>query len=253
MVNLIFFLESVFSFWLLLDALRRRASLFWIVMILLPFGEWVYFFKVKAKDPEMARLLRGLGSTSRVESSLQPLREALQATPSYTNTLALAQALKENGEFTEAAELFRRALLRDGDSKEARYGLGESLLGAKHFAEASIELEAVIALDPAFRDYGAWAHLAYCLWQEGKKEEVFHHLARLVELSPRLNHRMLYAHYLRQEGRREEASQQLSVGLQEYADAPAFLQGHNEVWVQQARQMLKEVSGDRSVLSRFST
>jgi hypothetical protein len=41
-----------FSLWMLIDAYRRNADQFWYVIILVPLGEWAYFFLVKIRDYE---------------------------------------------------------------------------------------------------------------------------------------------------------------------------------------------------------
>lgn len=47
----IFLLASyAFSIWMLVDAYQRGAQGWWIVIILVPLGEWVYFFVVKFPD-----------------------------------------------------------------------------------------------------------------------------------------------------------------------------------------------------------
>ncbi len=250
-MNLLLIFETIVSFWLMMDALRRKASPIWLLIILLPFGELIYFFVVKIHDPELGGLRGILGLEKRESVSLAPLREALEESPSYANTLALAQALEEQGSYGEATEHFRRALdLDGGESKDALYGLGESLMGEARHAEAIPELERLIALDPSFRDYGAWAHLALALWQQGEREAVLERLEELVGISPRLSHRILYAYYLRQLDRREEAGEQLTLGLREYEEAPVFLQGRNEAWARKARQMLREIGVDENGLSR---
>jgi hypothetical protein len=43
-------LSYAFSIWMLVDAYKRGAQGWWIVIILVPLGEWVYFFVVKMQD-----------------------------------------------------------------------------------------------------------------------------------------------------------------------------------------------------------
>jgi hypothetical protein len=43
-------LSYAFSIWMVVDAFKRGAQSWWIVIIFVPFGEFVYFFVVKAKD-----------------------------------------------------------------------------------------------------------------------------------------------------------------------------------------------------------
>ena len=56
MIRVLFALQSIFSLWMLVDAVQRRCGTYWYFVVLCPFGEWVYFFKVKIHDPEFERM-----------------------------------------------------------------------------------------------------------------------------------------------------------------------------------------------------
>jgi hypothetical protein len=43
-------LSYAFSAWMLIDAVKRGARHWWMIIILVPFGEFIYFFTVKIKD-----------------------------------------------------------------------------------------------------------------------------------------------------------------------------------------------------------
>jgi hypothetical protein len=43
-------LSYAFSAWMLIDAIKRGARHWWMIIILVPFGEFIYFFTVKIKD-----------------------------------------------------------------------------------------------------------------------------------------------------------------------------------------------------------
>jgi hypothetical protein len=43
-------LSYAFSIWMVVDAFKRGAQYWWIVIIFVPFGEFIYFFLVKIKD-----------------------------------------------------------------------------------------------------------------------------------------------------------------------------------------------------------
>jgi hypothetical protein len=45
-------LSYAFSAWMLIDAIKRGARHWWMIIILVPFGEFIYFFAVKIKDFE---------------------------------------------------------------------------------------------------------------------------------------------------------------------------------------------------------
>ena len=49
MARMLFFAQTAFSIWMLVDAIQRRAPYYWYFIIAMPFGEWIYFFMVKIK------------------------------------------------------------------------------------------------------------------------------------------------------------------------------------------------------------
>ncbi len=242
MHRVLFFLQTAFSLWLLVDAIRRRRAVYWYPIIMLPFGEWFYFFMVKIHDPDMLWLKEGFQRLTAKRVTVEQLRFQLGQTPSFSNTLALAQALHDRERYSEAAELFKRALEIDADSKAALYGLALSLLGLDDHPPAIGHLRKLIALEPSFQDYAAWSNLAYALSRTGRQEETIELLGRLVDSSPRLNHRLLYAHYLMQDGLEDKAREQIEEGLIEYRQAPPFLKRRNRAYARQAKRMLKQLA-----------
>ena len=65
-------------------------------------------------------------------------------------------------------------------------------------------------------------------------------LEGLVTKSPRLAHRVLHAHYLLADDRRDQAHEQLEAGLREYDHAPKYVKRKNRGWAQRAKRMLKQ-------------
>ncbi len=241
MHRVLLFLDSVFSLWMLVDAIRRGAAYYWYPVIMMPFGEWVYFFMVKIHDPELEWLRQLHRKLTTKKVTVEQLRFQLEQTPSFTNTLTLAQALYDRESYREAAELFEKALAAHDDSRDALYGLALARAGL-HENDAAIEhLRQLIALDASFRDYAAWSDLADILVAGGRKAEALELLGELAAKSPRLNHRVLYAHYLMHDDRRDEARRQLEAGLLEHAHAPKFLKRKYGVWAGRAKRMLKQL------------
>ncbi|MCP4654674.1 MAG: tetratricopeptide repeat protein [bacterium] len=197
---------------------------------------------VKIHDPGMLWLKEGLKRLTRKKVTVEQLRFQLDQTPSFSNTLSLAQALHDRELFSEAAELFERALKIDSDSKAALYGLALCLIGLHDHVPAIGHLRELIALEPSFQDYAAWSNLAYALSETGRQEEALELLGRLVDSSPRLTHRLLYAHYLMQDGLRERAREQIEEGLIEYRQAPPFLKRRNRAYARQAKRMLRQLT-----------
>lgn len=236
-------MQSAFNLWMLVDAIRRGSGYPWYMVIWLPFGSWVYFFTVKIHDPEF-RWLKDLVAFRRPEKiTIEKLRYQLSETPSFGNKVALAQALHDKELYREAADLFAEALQTDESAKDALFGLGLCHISLNEPAPAIENLRKVIALDPAFSEYAAWFHLAFALSQSGRREEILDLLDELVRRSPRLNHRLFYAHHLAQAERRQEAIEQIRAALEDHKHAPGFLRRQNRRGAKKAGQMLKELGG----------
>lgn len=240
MVRILFFLQTAFSLWMVVDALRRGAAYYWYLVIMMPFGEWIYFFMVKIHDAEFewARELYRRLTTKKV--TVEELRFQAEQSPSFTNKTTLAQALHDQGNYQEAAQVFAEALSMDAESRDALYGLALSRSALSEYEEAISGFRRVIDLDPSFRDYAAYTDLAHALSQSGRMPETHELLADLVTASPRLRHRVIRAHYLLHDDRRAEAAEELRTGLKEFEHVPKYVQRRNKVWMRRAKQMLKQ-------------
>ncbi len=240
MPRVIFFLQTGFSLYLVVDAIRRGAAYYWYPIIMMPFGEWVYFFMIKIHDPEFdwARELYKKLTTPKV--TLEERRHRAQQSPSFTHKIELAQALHDKQAHGEAAELFAEAFEMHLDSREALYGLALARAALREHEEAIRRFTELIELDPSFRDYAAYSDLAHMLAESGRLKETHELLEGLVTKSPRLGHRVLHAHFLLADGKKGEARAQLEAGLHEYKHAPKYVKRKNRAWAGRAKKMLKQ-------------
>lgn len=243
MTSILFFLESAFSLWMLVDAYSRpQVPRFWFFVILLPFGELFYFAKFKIHDPDFAWLKAPFSPLLEKPNSIQQLRFNLEETPSLDNKVALALALHDNDEFEDSAALFEEALETNDQSWEALYGLGVSRMGSNAHEQAIEPLKKLIELEPHYREYDGWAKLAHALWQVERRTEALDSLAKLVKISPRLGHRVLYAYFLAEDGHRDAAQEQLITAIKESESAPNYLKRHNRNMLKRAKEMLEQLS-----------
>ncbi len=89
MPRLLVLLQSAFSVWMLVDAIGRPGiPRYWYWVILMPFGEWFYFFKYKIHDPDFAWLKAPFGSLLDRLASIQELRHNAEQTPSLANQVS---------------------------------------------------------------------------------------------------------------------------------------------------------------------
>ncbi len=234
-------LQHAFMAWMLIDAIRRRADRYWYWIILIPFGEWYYFFKVKIHDPDMA----WLKNLFRYEKppTLESLRYRYEQTPSLANRVRLAQALHDEGAYAESAELFAEVLARHPDNREALLGLALCRAGRGDDEGAVGLLDKLIGLDRAYGEYQPWLHMTEALWRLGRRDEALELLERLVRTSPRLGHSVALARFQVEAVQPELARRTLWQALEHHSHAPKFVQRNNRAWARQAKKMLKALGG----------
>ena len=237
-----YLVATTFYVWMLVDAIRRRAPYYWYLIILfLPFGAFLYFGLIKlpeltGKRPAAPRVFATAGP------SLEDLAELARQTPSELNKLAFADKLSELQRFPEAVGRYRDVLRQNKDSKEALHGLARALLALARPLEAIDALADLMELDPEFRDYSAALDYAEALWQAGKQDDAIGLLTGLVSVSKRINHRMALAHYLKERGDSVTARSELDQALRDFASSPDFVQRRDQRWADRARKLLAELN-----------
>ena len=229
--------ETAFSLWMLYDASQRRVPGWWYFVILMPFGEWAYFFIVYLqRDTKIRNTVRKLGTRA---ASVEELQEAVDALPSLANKIRLAQGLHDFGRMEEASEHFRHVIAKDDENKEAYYGLALSCMGAGDAAGALEALETLVAVDIAYKDFAPGAELAALLWRQGRRDEALATMKRVSRRSQRFKHEVQYAMFLIESDCGEEAAALLEAGLSQHDSGPRFAQRQDAVWAKRARALLE--------------
>lgn len=215
-----------FSFWMVADCLRRRESPLWMVAILLiqPWGAFAYVVYLKWSERRRARM---------AEPGAAALRESLApraAAGDSRATLDVADQLEEQGRFSEASHIYRRALQAAPSEPRALHGLARCLIELEQAREAIDTYEALMAVDPRYRDYTAALEYAEALHRVGRTLDAAGLLEGLVEETGRLNHRLALAHYCEADGQTARARRVLEGALAAYASSPAPEQEANRRW-----------------------
>lgn len=237
---ILYYLQTAFMIWMLVDAIRRRADFYWYIILFVPFGAWIYFFVVKIHDWDL-RWLKRLLSFER-PPSIDALRYAVRETPSFANKMKLATALHDAGEFAEAAEIFEAALRTHKDEPEALHGLGRCRLELGE-PEAAIEaLSRLVDGNRGYRDYAGCIDLAEAYGKAGRDDEAIELLEGVVKARPRLQHHVLLAHRLAEIGNVVRARESLERALEEHHHAPAFVKRRDRPYEKQAAELLKSIS-----------
>lgn len=235
----IYLVIGAFQIWMLVDAIRRRSSFIWKLLIfLIPLAAIFYFFLFKL--PELAgRRPRALAPNG---PTLEELAELARQAPSEQNKLAFADRLCELSRFPEAIGRYRDVLRMNRDNKEALHGLARALLNLGRPREAVEELASLMELEPEFRDYTAALDYAEALWQAGQQEDTIGLLTGLVSVTKRINHRLALAHYSKERGDSITARNELDLALSEFASLPESQRKREQRWADRARKQLAELN-----------
>lgn len=233
---IIYYLETAFMLWMLVDAMQRRAEYYWYIIIFVPFGEWAYFFAIKIHDYN----IRWPFSSSGKPPSVDKLRYKAKQNPCLANKLALAHALYAKDEFMEAMSIISQIRESNPNDKEAIYGLALCKTSAEEYDDAAKLLEELIEIDSRYNNYAPLKDLTSIRWRQGQKEAAIDLLRKLVRLSCTISHRTLLAQYLVQTGENYEASEILSEVLEDYKQSPPHVKRINKSSIRQAKSLLKQ-------------
>ena len=236
-IRLFPFALLAFKIWMLVDAIRRREPYYWLLIIFfIPFGSVIYFFMVKIGDYRLAEF----AASFRSPPSVDALRTAYRRTPSLVHRIELADGLVAAQQYAEAADLFTEALAQEPDNPDALFGFAEARLGLGDHAPAIEALSRLLESHRGFRNYRAWPLLAHALWDDGQQERCLTLVRRLFEISPRLNHAVLVAHYLMLAGETAEAHALLTTALDDHRDSPRYVRRGTFRVAREASRMRKE-------------
>lgn len=237
MLPRLFLIAQIMTVWMLVDALRRKADRQWFFIIVLPFGEWFYFFSVKWKDPSMAKYRNFFSGKGRPPSLDQLARDA-HRTPSARNRVRHAQGLYDARRYAEAEPIFTAVLERDPQHKDALYGAGLCRIETGDLRGAIQAFNALIAQDPSFADYAAHLELCDLLWKTGGRAEAIEETEKLLKRSPRARHRVTLAHYLIEDDKPNHARLVLREAIEEHQAGNKYERKRDKQWITQAHRML---------------
>jgi tetratricopeptide (TPR) repeat protein len=238
-VVLLGYIALAFKLWMLVDALRRRVHALWYLVVMLPAGDFVYFFAVKLRDynvhphapPEPDQ-----------EPSLESLRALVDDSPSFYNRVRLAWAFYDADQPASARDCFEAALRSHPLDREARYGLGLCLLDQGKLREAADALGMLVEKSFAHDDYRAAEALAEALHRGEQNEEACEVLASIVRATRRIEHRIAHAKLLIRCERRDAAADVLAHAISQFEAEPESDRRHQGAHATEARRLLRTLT-----------
>jgi hypothetical protein len=236
-VVVLVYLLIAFKIWMLLDAIRRRIQVLWFLVVLIPFGDIVYFFAIKARDFQ-ARSVPSPQADAR-QSALISMENAVQETPSFLNRVRLGWALLEGGHPKRASGFFEQAERTHRGDKEALFGLGLSQLEGGESEAAVATLTPLIDRCLDYEQFAAALALAEALYRSGRKQGTITLLREVSERSGRLEHRLVLARYQLRGDDKAEARDTLQAALGEFDHQPEPVRMRNGAAATEARRLLR--------------
>ncbi|HEU5075659.1 MAG TPA: tetratricopeptide repeat protein [Polyangiaceae bacterium] len=237
------YLTIAFSLWMLIDALRRGASMYWVLILIVffPIGSFVYFFAVKFKDykPLQQKLFASI--KARPSLSVDALMARYEASPTAANQLALATAFYDQERFDQAATLFQDVLERQPSEPDALWGLARVRRSQGNPAESLRLYQHLIEKAPRHGELAAALEYAEALWDAGHANRCLEILEDIADESKRLNHRLAYAHYLVQGGDKTKARNVLKRALHDHEANPSWLKQKERQWASAASDLLRKL------------
>jgi hypothetical protein len=231
-------LQTLFTVWMLVDAMRRQVPCYWYMIIMVPIGAWAYFFAVKINDPGFQRFK---GKLCTRPASLEDLEYLARKTPSVENKLVYAQALYDKNYYSRALETLKEVLEIDSENKKALYGIGRCLLNLSEAKSAVEALEKLVKIDASYSDYGPCYDLAQAYWSTNQHGAALKVFEDLCQQSQRIGHKIEYANYLSKAGKNKLAREVAVEALEDYEHSPAFIRKNNKKWAKAGRRLLKSL------------
>lgn len=223
-----------FTFWMVADSFRRRVSFWWVVMILLitpPFGGLIYLAYVTWSRWRTRRAHAG-----------EPTPDYPPESTGESDMLDVADRLEQQHRYREASMIYDRALERHTNEPRALHGMARCLIELGQLEEAVERYEALMAVDPRYRNYGAALEYAEALQRAGRGADATELLEGLVQETGRLNHRLALAHYCEETGQTSRARSVLREALAAYEQSPAPEQQANRHWQRRIASKLEELA-----------
>ena len=232
----IFWIGTIFQFWMLVDAVRQREWIWVAVILLFPgFGSLWYFFWVYRGSGGAMRGFELPGAHSR--KRIKELQAQIHHLDKSHHHSQLADIYFQQGKLNDAEASYRAALERDPQDEDTRAHLGQCLLRQNRAEEALPLLEEVCKANPK-HDYGhTLMALAETLRAIGQKERAIAVFEQVTENHSYARARVQLAELYLEAGRAHDARQQIEEVLADARHAPAFQRRRERTWVRRAKNL----------------
>jgi tetratricopeptide (TPR) repeat protein len=239
---------TAFVLWMCMDCFNRKEHFIWIIIIvfLIPVGPFAYFFAVKNRARGSGPTLQpiklfstGPAREIETEETLQ-LKELITKFHKAYHYEKLGQIYLEQKKYEAAVSQFEKAVKKDPELNEARYGLGKALHGMGHPAEAAKVLEELIKIDKKY-DYGnAIFGLAECYRLSGEEDKALETYEAVINSFHFFKAYYHYARLLDKKGKKKEAIDYMKSIIGSSKDLPDYKLEKEKHWIEEAYKYLRK-------------
>ena len=238
MVLLIYVVLIAFQVWAIVDCLRLRSRMWWVLGILFfgPIGALAYVFNELRRGRQFGRAstIEAVTGNPRIDE----LEELLLSNPAPGLFVELGDLQVSQGDHQSASEAYRRSLEADPQDLYARYHFGLALTAQGRHAEAVEALRKVCANDPKY-DYGEAAErLADALLAAGQDGEALEQYASVASSWARARPKFYWGLLLDKMGQKAEATSVMQEIVDQEDAVPDYLRSGESPWIKQARRYL---------------
>ena len=231
---------SLFSLWMLVDALRRREWV-WALFILVGFGlsALFYYLMVYRAAPSATRGFELPGAHDR--RRIKELQAQIHHLDKAHHHFQLGDIYFQQGKLDKAEACYRASLERDASDIDTRAHLGQCLLRQRRPAEARVLLEAVVKENPK-HDYGySQMALAETLSALGDSEGALTIWQVVTQNHSYPRAKVQLAELYLAKNQRDITRNELKDVIADDQHAPAYQRRRDRVWVKRAKALMRKM------------
>ena len=228
----------------------RDRSWVYIVIFVPLAGCVAYFFAEMLPDLMGYRSVRSAASSieSGIKNVVDPgrtyrkLYEEARLVDSAESKRVLAEECARKGNFAEAIEHFRAALVGiHAEDPAILLGLGEAMLESDKFKEALVEFKRVESIDKHYKPLERKLMTARSLEGLGEAKAAETEYRSVIDIVPGPEGKVRFAHFLYTQGRITEARDLLQQILDQSKRLPKHSRRLNRYWLDQAETAMQQL------------
>jgi hypothetical protein len=240
------FVHLFYPWGILLQALaivhfvRRRPETYWLWIILIggPLGALVYIAAEVLPDFGLLQVVfQGFPRRNRIRE----LEAIVIDNPSPGNFEELGALHLEEKNYARARQCFDQSIAARRDHPDPFYRRAMAEMGLGDFAAATLDLEAVMSVDPKYDHLQAKGLLAQCYAKTGRPAEAGNLFREVLALRNESETQYNFAALLVAEGHPAEAVEWLDRILKKKATLPRYLKRRERPWFRKASALQKKI------------